>query len=147
MSAGGAAATVRTAKGDSVKAATGDNTRDKCVEMIYDAIACDATARAYPFSRRVCVAHFPCIPAVELVLVKAKAVENAVFSSQGSTNAAYKSKIRTLFVNLKDKSNPGLRASIVEGSLSPEKLTQMSSQVRSFFLLGDHRCVPFHVQF
>jgi len=45
------------------------------------------------------------------------------------TTAEYKNKIRSLFVNLKDKANPGLRASIVEGSLTPEKLTKMSSQV------------------
>ena len=42
----------------------------------------------------------------------------------------YKSKIRSLFVNLKDKSNPNLRASIVDGSLAPERFTEMSSQVR-----------------
>ena len=41
----------------------------------------------------------------------------------------YKSKIRSLFVNLKDKSNPNLRASIVDGSLAPERFTEMSSQV------------------
>lgn len=46
---GGAGAMLRTAKTDGVKAATGDTTRDRCVEMIYDALACDATAREFCF--------------------------------------------------------------------------------------------------
>lgn len=46
---GGAGAMLRTAKTDGVKAATGDTTRDRCVEMIYDALACDATAREFSF--------------------------------------------------------------------------------------------------
>ncbi|KXN91541.1 Transcription elongation factor S-II [Leucoagaricus sp. SymC.cos] len=36
-------------------------------------------------------------------------------------------KIRTVFVNLKDKSNPGLRESVVSGELAVEKLSRMSS--------------------
>jgi transcription elongation factor S-II len=32
-------------------------------------------------------------------------------------------------VNLKDKANPSLRASVVDGSLSPEKFAKMTSQV------------------
>ena len=72
------------------------------------------------------VAHL----ANELVLGKAKAIEKSVYSANGGANMGYKSKIRSLFVNLKDKSNPNLRASIVDGSLAPERFTEMSSQVR-----------------
>ncbi|KAF8966756.1 transcription factor S-II, central domain-containing protein [Flammula alnicola] len=107
---GGGSSTVRTSKTDGIKGSTGDNTRDKCMEMIYDALVYDATAP------------------IELVLGKAQAVEKCVYINMGGTNADYKSKIRSLFVNLKDKSNPGLRASIVEGSLSPEKFSKMTSQ-------------------
>lgn len=67
-------------------------------------------------------------------------MEKAVYSANGGANAGYKSKIRSLFVNLKDKSNPNLRASIVDGSLAPERFTEMSSQVRvppSFILRLD----------
>jgi len=39
-------ATARTAKADGVKVGTGDATRDKCVELIYDALAGDTMARA-----------------------------------------------------------------------------------------------------
>jgi len=61
---------------------------------------------------------------------KAHAIEKCVYTNAGSsTNAEYKAKIRSLFVNLKDKSNPGLRASIVEGTLAPERFSKMTSQV------------------
>ncbi|KAJ3501323.1 hypothetical protein NLJ89_g9388 [Agrocybe chaxingu] len=99
---------LRTAKIDGIKGGTGDPTRDRCVELIYDALACDATAP------------------VEHVLNKARAVEASVHTNIGSTNGDYKGKIRTLFVNLKDKANPGLRASIVDGSLAPEKFAKMT---------------------
>ncbi|KAF8907070.1 transcription factor S-II, central domain-containing protein [Gymnopilus junonius] len=103
-------AAVRNSKTDNVKGKTGDNTRDKCVELIYDALACDATAP------------------IELVAGKAHDIERCVWTNMGGTNTEYKSKIRSLFVNLKDKSNPGLRASIVDGSLTPEKFSRMTSQ-------------------
>jgi transcription elongation factor S-II len=35
----------RTAKSDGVKGGVGDATRDKCVELIYDALASDSGAR------------------------------------------------------------------------------------------------------
>lgn len=39
--------TSRTAKSDGVKGKTGDATRDKCMELIYDALASDSGAREY----------------------------------------------------------------------------------------------------
>jgi len=69
--------------------------------------------------------------AVELVLQKAQAVEKAVLRNLRGVNNEYKAKIRSLFVNLKDKSNPSLRVRIVEGTLSPEKFASMTSQVGS----------------
>lgn len=62
-----------------------------------------------------------------------RTVEKSVLALMGGTTAEYKAKIRSLFVNLKDKSNPGLRASIVDGSLAPEKFAKMTSEVRFFF--------------
>jgi len=56
-------------------------------------------------------------------------VEAAVYKKLGDTNSAYKNKIRSLFVNLKDKANPGLRASVVDGNISPERFAEMTSQV------------------
>jgi hypothetical protein len=37
----------RSAKTDGVKGGTGDATRNKCVELIYDALVADATARTF----------------------------------------------------------------------------------------------------
>jgi hypothetical protein len=63
-----------------------------------------------------------------------RAVEKSVLGLMDGTTAEYKSKIRSLFVNLKDKGNPALRASIVDGSLAPDKFAKMTSQVRFLFL-------------
>ncbi|KIJ62469.1 hypothetical protein HYDPIDRAFT_30430 [Hydnomerulius pinastri MD-312] len=102
---------VRTAKGDGIKiSATGDNTRDRCAELIYDGLACDSGAPS------------------DQIISRATGVEKAVFSQYGSTTAEYKGKIRSLFVNLKDKGNPSLRESIVSGELSPEKFSKMTSE-------------------
>ena len=38
-------ASTRSAKTDGVKGGTGDSTRDKCVELVYDALVADTTAR------------------------------------------------------------------------------------------------------
>lgn len=104
----------RTAKGDGAKASgTGDNTRDRCTELIYDGLACDSGAPS------------------DLIMSRAKAVEAAVFAQFGGTNAGYKGKIRSSFVNLKDKGNPSLRESIVSGDLSAEKFSKMTSEEMS----------------
>lgn len=100
----------RTAKADGAKGGTGDITRDKCVELIYDGLAFDATAP------------------IDHVLAKARGVEAAAWRILGGTNANYKNKIRSLFVNLKDKANPGLRASVVDGTIAPERFAAMTSQ-------------------
>ncbi|KAH7886589.1 transcription elongation factor [Phlebopus sp. FC_14] len=104
-------ADVRTAKGDGVRiSSTNDTTRDRCAELIYDGLACDSGAPS------------------DLIIERATAVEKAVFSLFGATTTEYKGKIRSLFVNLKDKGNPSLRESIVSGELSPEKFSKMTSE-------------------
>ncbi|KAL6303618.1 transcription elongation factor [Sparassis latifolia] len=109
--AGGSKTDLRNAKGDGIKSAvTGDKTRDKCLELIYDALAFDSGAPT------------------ELIFSRAKSIESAVVSEFGGTTAAYKSKIRSLFVNLKDKNNPGLRESVVTGDLPVQKFCKMTSQ-------------------
>ena len=67
--------------------------------------------------------------AIDLVMSRAKEIEKTVLSDNGGTTAAYKAKIRSLFVNLKDKNNPSLRASVVSGELLVSKFCRMSSQV------------------
>ncbi|RDB21742.1 Transcription elongation factor S-II [Hypsizygus marmoreus] len=102
--------TIRNAKSDGVKGATGDTTRDKCLELMYDALAQDSGAP------------------VELILKRAQGLEKAVYQIVGATTADYRGKIRTLYVNLKDKNNPSLRENVVSGELSVEKLSKMTGQ-------------------
>ena len=70
--------------------------------------------------------------AVELIVEKASGIESATYDHFGGTTAGYKAKIRSLFVNLKDKNNPGLRESIVSGEIPFDKLPTMTSEVRHF---------------
>lgn len=66
--------------------------------------------------------------ATDLVINRAKGVEQVVYSQFGGTTTEYKGKIRSLFVNLKDKGNPSLRESIVNGELAPETFSKMTSE-------------------
>ncbi|KIJ19602.1 hypothetical protein PAXINDRAFT_62651, partial [Paxillus involutus ATCC 200175] len=107
-------ADIRTAKGDGVKISVpGDTTRARCAELIYDGLACDSGAPS------------------DQIISRAAAVEKAVFSQFNDIAGGYKGKIRSLFVNLKDKSNPSLRESIVSGELSPERFSAMTSEEMS----------------
>lgn len=45
-------------------------------------------------------------------------------------NEGYKGKVRSLTLNLKSKSNPDLRESVVSGELSVDKLCRMSVEVK-----------------
>ncbi|KAK1232868.1 transcription elongation factor TFIIS [Marasmius sp. AFHP31] len=101
---------LRSAKVDGVTINfTGDKTRDKCAELLYDALASDSGAPS------------------ELISSRAKAVEVAVFNAQGGASPDYRSKIRSLYVNLKDKNNPSLREAVVSGEIPAEKFAVMSS--------------------
>ncbi|KAF8515182.1 transcription elongation factor [Gautieria morchelliformis] len=102
----------RTAKTDGVPInVLGDPVRDKCVQMIYDAIAFDSGAPNDQLSSR------------------ALAVEETVYAQHHrQTSQPYRTKIRSLYLNLKDKSNPGLRESVVSGDLPASRLCTMTSQ-------------------
>jgi len=101
----------RTAKGDGVSANwTGDKTRDRCIELLYDALALESGAPN------------------DLIAQRAVAIEKAVADELGVNSGGYKAKIRSLFVNLKDKNNPSLRESVVSGDISPTKFANMTSE-------------------
>ncbi|EJD06163.1 transcription elongation factor [Fomitiporia mediterranea MF3/22] len=90
---------------------TKDKTRDKCIELIYDSLVLDSAAPS------------------DLILKRATAIESTVLEDHNNdTGKEYKGKIRSLFLNLKDKNNPGLRANIVSGELEVAKFCRMSSQ-------------------
>ncbi|KAJ7640361.1 transcription factor S-II, central domain-containing protein [Mycena polygramma] len=102
---------VRTLKSDGVDPKiVHDSKRDKCIELVYDALASDSGAP------------------VDLILDKAKAIEAAVFRDMDSTTQAYSQKMRSLFVNLKDKNNPSLREAVGSGDIPVDKFVKMSSQ-------------------
>ncbi|KIR52655.1 transcription elongation factor S-II [Cryptococcus gattii Ru294] len=90
-------------KADSSEGGSVDSVRDKCVVMIYDALALDSTAE------------------------RAIGIERAANKSMNfSTGNDYRAKMRSLFLNLKDKGNPALRNEIVLGYISTEKVASMS---------------------
>lgn len=79
-----------------------------------------------------CFELIPCT-AAELVYDRSKEIEGAVYRANGSdASAGYRTKMRSLYTNLKDKNNSGLRSSIISGELLPEKLIDMSPAVRLF---------------
>ncbi|KAK4050442.1 transcription elongation factor TFIIS [Microbotryomycetes sp. JL201] len=93
------------------KDATGDRTRDKCAEMIYDALASDSAAP------------------IDLIQTRARALEKHVHSVNPppeGTNA-YRQKMRSLYLNLKAANNPSLREDVVSGEISVKRLSEMSA--------------------
>lgn len=62
---------------------------------------------------------------------RAVAIEAAVLKQmgKGAVNGDYRSKVRSLTLNLKDKRNPGLRQNVISGMVSAEKLVLMSAEV------------------
>lgn len=44
---------VRTAEGDGAKGSTGDTTRDKCAELLYNGLACDSSARRCRYTKYI----------------------------------------------------------------------------------------------
>jgi hypothetical protein len=65
----------------------------------------------------------------DLIAQRAVAVEKAVAEELGINSGEYKAKIRSLFVNLKDKNNPSLRENVVSGDISATKFANMTSEV------------------
>lgn len=88
---------------------TNQSTRDNCIGLIYNGLA-----------------HTSTVPPSQ-VLNHAVAVEAAAFSTYGpESNESYKSKVRSLFQNLKNKSNPSLRVRVMSGEIPPEKFVVMT---------------------
>lgn len=86
--------------------------------------------------RLVCVLFFPGVHAISNMLTTApndilqlaKSLEQEVFLSfRRKIDAGYKRRIQSLFLNLKDKSNPTLRKRVVAGEISTARLATMSS--------------------
>ncbi|KAJ5910102.1 hypothetical protein N7504_004745 [Penicillium tannophilum] len=101
----------RTWKADGVDInVTSSKVRDSCTGLMYDGLCLGSTESP------------------KTVLTKASAVEKAAHSYLGpETKPEYKEKMRSLFQNLKNKSNPMLRVRVLSGEISPEKFVRMTS--------------------
>jgi len=83
--------------------------RDSCIGLLYDGLCHNTTE-----SPRV-------------VLLKAISVEAAAFNVYGSeSKPEYRTKIRSLFQNLKNKSNPQLRIRVLSNEVTPDVFVRMS---------------------
>ena len=60
------------------------------------------------------------------ILSVAKQIEAAAYAKAGSVNDTYKGKMRSLFQNLKSKSNPQLRKRVLAGEVPADKFVVMT---------------------
>ena len=89
---------------------TNQATRDSCIGLFYNGLCYNSTVS--PNS----------------IITVADACEKAAFDAHGpENNEQYKAKIRSLFQNLKNKSNPGLRTGVLDGEIAPERLVRMTN--------------------
>lgn len=90
---------------------TGNKTRDNSIGLMYNGLAYRATE------------------SVDEVLLKAVEVEHAVFAKfKSSESTDYRTKLRSLFANLKRKDNIQLGRQIRAGTVIPEILITMTEQ-------------------
>lgn len=88
---------------------TGSKVRDSCIGLMYDGLALNSTEPP------------------RAVLAKASAVEAAAHASFGpETKEQYRTKMRSLFQNLKNKSNPTLRVRVLSNEVTPERFVMMT---------------------
>ncbi|KAL8966735.1 MAG: hypothetical protein Q9183_003237, partial [Haloplaca sp. 2 TL-2023] len=85
--------------------------RDSCIGLLYNGLA-----------------HSSPVPSATIINV-AMAVEEAAFQKFGpETKEAYKTKVRSLFQNLKNKSNPTLRVRVLSNEITPERFVVMTHE-------------------
>lgn len=86
-------------------------TRNSCIGLIYNGLAYTSTV------------------APSAIITTAASVEEACFHKFGpESNQSYKAKIRSLFQNLKNKSNPGLRVRVLSGEIAADRFVAMTSE-------------------
>lgn len=101
----------RSAKTDGIRTDVhADKVRNSCIEVCYNSLVMDTDI------------------APDTVLTIAKGIEQVVFNGEKGVTATYRTKMRSLCVNLKDKKNPMLRSRVVLGEISPERLYTMTPQ-------------------
>ncbi|CAK7208308.1 transcription elongation factor TFIIS [Sporothrix bragantina] len=88
---------------------TGIQSRDNCIGLMYNGLAYRSTEPA------------------DKVLAKAIEVEKAAFVAYKGETTDYRAKLRSLFQNLKNKSNPALARRVVSGEIAADAFVVMSS--------------------
>lgn len=88
-----------------------DRTRDACLKLIFQSLEINSSDS-------------------QLVYERAMAIEASVLKivGKGQVTGDYRSKVRSLTLNLKDKKNPALRANVVSGSISSDSLVTMTAE-------------------
>jgi len=87
----------------------GNKIRDSCLKLMYDGLAYMSTE----------------LP--EEIIVVAREVELAAYNKfQPETSEPYRTKLRSLYQNLKNKSNPQLRARVLSGEIPPSRFVVMT---------------------
>ncbi|PTB68293.1 transcription elongation factor [Trichoderma citrinoviride] len=89
---------------------TESNVRNQCIGLIYNGLA------------------YRSVESETSVIAKAVAVESAAFTAFNGEGAEYKKKIRSLFANLKNKSNRDLGKRVMSGDIAPERFVSMSDE-------------------
>lgn len=89
---------------------TNDAVRDSCIELLYNGLAYRSTA------------------SVNDVLNKAIEVELAAHSHFKGVTKEYREKLRSLFSNLKVKSNRQLGVNVMEGKITPARFVVMTHE-------------------
>lgn len=87
---------------------TGDSVRDACIELLYNGLAYRSTA------------------SISDVIARAVAVEAAAFSHFKGASKEYREKIRSLFSNLKVKTNRELGQNVMDGKIAPDRFVTMT---------------------
>ena len=104
----------RTVKDDKISldgVGLSDPLRKKSLELFYTALASSTNAEK------------------DLVVDIARKLEEAVLKQfNNQSNDAYREKVRSLFLNLRDKSNPTLKLRVLSGMLEVEKFSTMSPE-------------------
>lgn len=83
--------------------------RSKCIQMILNSLKC---------SER---------PAFEGDKI-ATSLEDAIFMEFKNTDTKYKNRIKSRVLNLRDKNNPELLLSFIDGHITPSRLAKMTSE-------------------
>ncbi|EPQ29912.1 uncharacterized protein PFL1_02585 [Pseudozyma flocculosa PF-1] len=93
----------------------GDKVRNACLKLLYQSLEIDREAQGLDPSSLFQVAV---------------SIERAILENQGkgSVTQEYRSKVRSLSLNLKDKNNPQLRARVANGEIAPDRLVTMTNE-------------------